>query len=97
MRYAVAYIKVKENKEGILEFEGPVVGPVVPTEQEAHERARAIVAASRNAAIMPKIYKVEDNFSIEDILETCTDHFARMRKNIEESKEITDKPIRRSK
>lgn len=97
MRFAVTYLKVREFKDGHLEFEGPIIGPVVPSRTEAETRAKNIVNSTRNGAIMPKIYAVKDDFTIESVLEICTGHFARMRKNIEESKEISNKPIRRSK
>ncbi len=97
MRFAVTYIKVKELKTGEIEFEGPIIGPVVPTRAEADQRCKVIVAASKNIAIMPKIYKIENDFTLETIMEICTEHFDRMKRNILESKEITDKPIRRSK
>lgn len=97
MKFAVTYLKVKELKDGTLEFDGPIIGPVVPTRDEADMRTKAIVASSKNMAIMPKIYKVEGDYTIDSIKEMCNGHFDRLKRNIAESKEITDKPIKRSK
>lgn len=97
MRFAIAYLKVKELKDGSLEFDGPVIGPVVPSRDEAEQRARTIVQNHRNMAIMPKIYVVRDDYTIEEVLHMCQPHFALLKRNIIESKQITDRPIKKSK
>lgn len=97
IRYAVTYMKVKKSKEGKLEFEGPTVGPIVPSMQEANERTRTIVQNSRNVAVFPKVLTVMEDYTVAGILEACEDYYSRLRKNILESREITDKPIKRSK
>ena len=43
MKFTVVYLKVKQNKDGSVEFEGPVVGPDSETKEEADNAARQIV------------------------------------------------------
>lgn len=97
MRFAVTYLKVKENKDGSVEFEGPIIGPVVPSRTEADDRARVIVQNHRNVAIMPKIYPIQDDYTLDGILKMCVGHFEYLKRNIIESKQITDRPIKKSK
>ena len=96
MKYAITYIKVKKLKTGGLEFEGPIIGPVVPTADEAHQRTKTIVSGSK-IAIISKIYEIDNDYTLDTIMEKCMDYFERKKRTISESTEITNKPIRRSK
>lgn len=96
-KHIIVYLKVQQTKEGELKFEGPVLGPVTESLEQAEEEAKKIVSSMPRMAIIPKIYEMEGDQEPLDILEEVEKHFDILRDNISESKEIMDKPIHRSK
>lgn len=95
--YVVIYLKVSHSKEGGLEFEGPILGPSSKTEDGANAEAKKIVSSMPRFAVMPKIYQLTDRQTPDEALDIAKKHFEVLKDNIIESKEIMDKPIKRSK
>lgn len=96
-KHIVVYLKVQQTKEGELKFEGPILGPVVEGLEKAEEEAKKIVSSMPRIAVIPKIYEMEKGQEPLDILAEVEKHFDILVGNINESKEMMDKPIRRSK
>ena len=97
MQHVVVFLKVQQSKDGELLFEGPTIGAIVKTDAEANAEAKKIVSSMPRFAIMPKIYVLGNKEDPKTALDMAKKHFEVMKANIEESKEIMDKPIKRSK
>lgn len=87
--YIVIYIRVRDQGDS-LEFEGPYIGKQTVTREEAAKAAKAVVYDSRHTVTVPNIFEVSDNEELEDVIVRGRKYFDRIKRNMEESKEILE-------
>lgn len=94
MPWSVFYMRVKDNKDGLV-FEGPYINAEWNSRQKADIAAAEVTNQTKSS--MTLIHIVETNNNIHEAFEKSKPYFDRLRNDIEESKQVMSKPIKKRK
>lgn len=96
MEYAIIYVRITDDKTEGIEFSGPWLGATEKTKEAADLTVMKMTAESKGSAIIAKIFELaDDNYGY--VKQLANRYFERVQKEMNESKEILDRPIKRRK
>jgi len=95
MQYVVIYLKVNEDREEGLVFNGPFYGPITHAETDANKAAKDLANQTRSGAVVSKIFSIPDQASFCDAMVQAKPIFDRIVLDMKEAKEIVDRPTRK--
>jgi hypothetical protein len=93
MQFVVVYMKVNEDKEKGLAFDGPFYGPIAQSQQEAKKAARELSNKTRSGAVVSRIFDIPPSASFSDAMIKARPIFERIRCDMVEAKEVVDRPV----
>lgn len=93
MQFVVVYMKVSEDKEKGLAFDGPFYGPIAGTQQEAKKAARDLANQTRSGAVVSRIFDIPSCSSFSDAMVKAKPIFKRIKEDMAEAKEVVDRPV----
>lgn len=94
MQFVIIYLKINENKEDIV-FNGPFYGEIKESKEEAEKAAKDLANETRSGAIITKIFAIRDHEAMCAAMNKARPIFERIKKDIENAKEIVDRPIQK--
>ena len=97
MQYVVIYMKVNEDREEGLVFNGPFYGPIAKAEMEAQAAAKELANQTRSGAVVSKIFTIPNGESFSDAMIQAKPIFDRIKFDMKEAKEVVDRPPRRKR
>jgi hypothetical protein len=93
VQYVVIYMKVSEDKEGGMVFNGPFYGPIENSESKAKSEAHKLSNSTRSGAVVSKVVPIPDRQPFTDAMDKMRPIFERIKKDMVEAKEIADRPV----
>lgn len=93
MQFVVVYMKVSEDKEKGLSFDGPFYGPIATTQEDAKKAARDLSNQTRSGAVVSRIFDIPSCASFSDAMIKARPIFDRIRADMIEAKEVVDRPV----
>ena len=97
MQYVVIYMKVNEDREEGLIFNGPFYGPITKAEQAAQLAAKDLANQTRSGDVVSKIFTISDTSPFGDAMIQARPIFNRIKFDMQEAKEVVDRPPRRKR
>ena len=93
MQFVVVYMKVTEDKEKGLLFDGPFYGPIAGSNYEAKKAARDLANRTRSGAVVSRIFDIPSAASFSDAMVKARPIFDRIKSDMVTAKEVVDRPV----
>jgi hypothetical protein len=97
VQHVIIYMKVIEDKEKGIIFNGPWYGSVCRSHDMAAEEAKNLTNKTKNGAAITKIIAIGDSESWSSAMNIAKPMFDRICNDIREAKQIVDRPIIKKK
>ena len=92
MQYVIMYVRLTDDKKAGISFNGPWFGSTEYTKTAAEFEISKLVAESKGSAIIAKIFELyNDQYS--EVRKIADRYFDRIKKEMNESKEMLDRPV----
>jgi hypothetical protein len=86
-------MKVHEDKEEGLVFNGPFYGPIALNETDAKRAARDLSNQTRSGAVISRIYAIKESETFSVAMDKAKPIFERIKTDMVEAKQIVDRPV----
>ena len=93
--YVVAYAKMSIDKDDGIILMGVYFGGVGQTHDEADEIARECVNSVKGKTILPKVIKIDNQYSVIDALYDATERFEEMTDKMREANSIISREYKK--
>ena len=93
MQFVVIYMKISEDKEKGLAFDGPFYGPIASNPGGAKAAARDLANQARSGAVVSRIFDIPSNASFSEAMVKAKPIFERIKEDMIEAKEVVDRPV----